>query len=618
MTPLSIKTGLGKIPDITSKIPFVAASLALAALGFYRLSLGDSVVYYFAWSVAIWIAMTLLVFLEKKYLVQTGSYLEQIKSLRCELSAKKFKNGFVDCATETLQKDDVILVKAGHKIPMDGVIVSGTTSVDETIFTGEAKILLKEKGDPVIGGSINCDSEITIELTSDRSLNVLEKIIQTHEKLFPTSVKLCIQANRIGATLSYLGILLGLIHFYYQRFVVLSSLEEAVRTTVGIFLAFSAFSLFPLTVMALHIFVHNLIQKGILVTSWQALDKLPHLNTLFFDKTGTLTKGDYEYSQTFLEKGTNQGKLLSSFFSLKSHSDHFLFKAMETHPWFNEIQKHEVKNFEIHPGLGVCGTVCPKGQREYFVAVGNLRFLKRMQMYISREMKAQIDDVEDMGDTVVLCGYDRQVKGLMSFSDILRPHVKEMLHSIQKLHVEPAIVTSDSEEVLTELIQQLKLKKIFSRCTPEEKTAKIGREKNQNKVIGLVSDSDDVKALAKADVSITLDTGTHIVKKTADVLIMGSDIRLISWLLQRTKSLTKCVYACAGIFVVNSLTLTALCLKNILSPEMTGLVVLVVNAFLLNAMYLLKGKSQATRRHQSILSDNHSGTYSSETLPGPA
>lgn len=609
---------LKKNSPAAGKIPFVLAGLISLVYGGYRLSAGDSFIYFFGLALALLMASCLIIFLENKYLARTRGYLKKIQNLRCEQSLKKTKTGFVECQTDTLQKGDIIQVKTGGKIPMDGVIVSGTTSVDETVFTGETKILLKEKGDSVIGGSINRDGDITIELTTDRPSNVLEKIIQTYEKLLPASLKLSAKIKAMSAALSYVGILLAGINFYVQHFMRLSSLAYTVKTTIAILLAFSAFSLFTITVIAIHIFIQHLIEKGILMTKWETLDNLSHLDTLFFDKTGTLTKGDYEYSQTFLEKGTNQGKLLSSFFSLKSHSSHFLFKAMETHPWFNEIQRNDVKNFEVHPGLGVCGMVYPKGQKEYFTAVGNLRFLKRMQMHVSREMKAQIDDMEDMGDTVVLCGYDRQVKGMMSFSDILRPHVKEMLHDIQKLRVEPAIITSDSEQVLSELIQQLNLKKIFSRCTPEEKVAKIGKEKNQNKVIGLVSDSDDKRALEKADISVCIDTGTAINSKTANVLIMGSDIRLVSWLIRRTKSLYKSVYVCAGIFTLNSLVLTGLAFKNILGPEMVGLTSVIVNAVLLNAVYLAKKAHPVTRHHQSTLNGNHSNTCPSGTLPGPA
>lgn len=609
---------LKKNSPTAGKIPFILAGLVSLAYGGYRLSAGDPFIYFFGLALALLMATGLIIFLENRYLARTSGYLKKIQNLRCEQSLKKTKTGFVACPTDTLQKGDIIQVKTGGKIPMDGVIVSGTTSVDETVFTGEPKILLKGKGDPVIGGSINRDGDITIELTADRDSNVLEKIIQTHEKLFPVTLKLSAKTKAMCAGLSYLGILLGSINFYLNHFISLSPLEYTVKTTLAILLAFSALSFFTITVMAIHIFIHHLIQKGILMTKWETLDNIVRLNTLFFDKTGTLTRGDYEYSQTFLEKGTNQGKLLSSFFSLESHSSHFLFKAMETHPWFNEIQRYEVKNFEVHPGLGVCGMVYPKGQREYFTAVGNLRFLKRMQMYVTREMKAQIDDVEDLGDTVVLCGYDRQVKGMMSFSDILRPHVKEMLQGIQKLHVEPAIITSDSEEVLSELIQQLNLKKIFSRCTPEEKVSKIGKEKNQGKTIGLVSDSDDMKALEKADVSVCIDTGTAITNKMADVLVMGSDIRLVSWLIQRTKSLYRTVYLCAGVFALNSLALTALSFKNILEPEMVGLTSVAVNVAILNAVYFTKKKNLVTRHHQSVLNGNHSNTYPSETLPGPA
>jgi cation transport ATPase len=237
----------------------------------------------------------------------------------------------------------------------------------------------------------------------------------------------------------------------------------------------------------------------------------------------------------FIETGTNQGQFLTAFFSLEAACNHPFAAAIESHPWYNEIQKAKIGDFKLHPGLGVCGTIRARDRREFFAAVGSLRFLKRLQMFISRDMKNQVEDLEAMGETVLLCGYDGQVKGIMSFSDVLRPQARSVLNRIKHAHIEPAIVTGDSEEAIAHLANSVGIKKVYSRCTPDEKASKIQREVAEGRMVGIVgSEDDDPECFKAAQVGISVDIGTRF-HDTPSILLMGSDLRLVSWLITQAQ-----------------------------------------------------------------------------------
>lgn len=575
--------GAGLVLGLTALISF--------SFGIHALFQHESSLFYFNLSTLTLFIASVLKYYESIFLYNTYKHIHTLENLRPKNTLKKVRSTFIETETLTLQKDDIILVKAGGIIPVDGTIISGTTSVDETILTGEIKILLKEKGETVVGGTLNRDSEIQVQLSSDIKDNVLEKIIHTLNSNPPKSFLLYHKARQFASSWGFIGILIFLVTLYYMLVIEKADTSHTMKTSLSVLLSFSIFSFSPAALILANKLSDSLTKQGILIKKSSIIRSLVQLDKLFFDKTGTLTKGIFEYSQNYIEQGTNQGKLLSALFSLESQSHHFFSKAIETHPWYNEIPKCPVHDFKLQSGLGICGYVQPKNQSQYFAACGNLRFLKRMQMYITKDMKIKTDDLEAMGDTVVLCGYDRQVKGLLSFSDTLRPHVKETLYQIKKMKIVPAIITGDSAESLSNLIHQLKIENVFERCTPEEKTTKIAREKNKNNIIGMIGKNADHTAFEKADVSITLDTGTDISNRLADVLILGSDIRMISWLIRSVRSLYRSTYSYLFFSLFTSVTMATMAIGKIFSPEIISLLVFTCNMLVLRLAYTSKGKS---------------------------
>ncbi|MBX7148634.1 HAD-IC family P-type ATPase [bacterium] len=425
---------------------------------------------------------------------------------------------------------DVIRVNPGQVIPLDGIIESGATSVDESPITSEPTIRFKQKGDMVTGSSINRDSTIFIRVETEALQHKFPSIIRLiHDAILSHSR---FQA-RLEKVLPWVIALVILVALGTCLMIGKTNPVHAVQSLLSVIVVttFSSFVyMIPLVVV---LAIGKLALSGILLGSSRFFSSLSRLSSLFFDKTGTLTRGEFVYSKYYQEVGVNQGTLLSTIFSLERQSDHPLARSMPTHPWYNEMHKHDVKNFETHPGLGICGKVCEPGKPERFAVVGNLRFLKRHQMQVSREMKTKLDELESMGETVILCGWDRQVRGLMSFADTLSTDVKPLMEALEKLKVEPIMITGDHEEMISNLTYAHGLKQVYTRCLPDEKVNKIKAKKEGGKLVGMVGNvRDDSHVYQASDVSLVLGASTDFTPQGAQVVLYGKNLLKITNLIR--------------------------------------------------------------------------------------
>lgn len=445
------------------------------------------------------------------------------KALRLERYQKKWVN------VADLNVGDRVEVQPGEEIPCDGVIESGTTSVDESLLTAETTILLKTKGQAVIGSSINRDATIVVRVVLAPQDHFLERMMDhireslLHIPRRETTDRWLI----IFCVIAVLGVAAAA--FFYRFENIYISLSRSL--TVLYIATFCQWA--RLTPIVLAMGLGRVARHGILIRSSTLFKKIAKIDFLFCEKTQTLTKGDFHFSQLFFERGVNQGTFLSSIFSLEAQSSHPLARAMSTHPWYIEIDQHRVEDFQSHPGLGICGRVCERGKRGHFAAVGNQRFLKRFQMQISRAMRERIEDLESMGETVILCGWEGQVKGLMSFTDTLRSDVKSFFAHLRSLRVKPVMITGDHDEMMGHLAYAHGLENIYTRCLPDEKSRKIKNRQEKGHLVGMLSNNlVSIQAIEQADVGLIMETRENMTGKEAAVMVLGSRLLNITDLIQ--------------------------------------------------------------------------------------
>lgn len=573
-----------------SKFPAIVASFFSLAAGVYlHHFFGSFLVEYFLISSYTQLVLSFLFYLDEKNSTQADSFAHSLEELQVDSAQKIVSDGteFVD--PKSLREGDIILVQAGDIIPRDGEILSGTTSVDESDLTKEFRPLHKDVGYKVVGGTINRDNDIQVRVAGDFDQDVLSLMIAQTTQALDGKAPLKQRAQLFSRLfpILFLGLAVGL-GIYWHQFAG-QNLHKTFLSIIGLLLA-SPLCLDSIGRIALLRLIGEAVQKGLLFAKATVLERLGSIRELFFNKTGFLTIGSFAYSQEFVQSGNNLGDMLSTVFSLERQTRHPLSKAIKTHPWYNEIPRYPVKDLKVHDGLGISGIVQPKYQKEYKAFVGNLRFLKRNQCHISRELKSKIDDLESIGETVILCGYHRQVKGLITFTDTLHKNVRKTLGQIQNLGIKTTLVTSDTEKTITQMLGSVGLDKIHSRLTPEEKVQKVDQAQSKHPT-AFVSNDTLEPVFDKAELTLSTDTGSDIKTHPADVMIMGSRIDLLSWLLSHTRLYKNAL----RLSIWGSLLMSALLITWIILNPPTPMAVLGLSAlwsfFLLEKISLLRPRS---------------------------
>lgn len=445
----------------------------------------------------------------------------QVSHLRPQSAIKIIKNQEVKTLISELKIGDVIKVGQGEIIPCDGVITSGTTSVDETQLISEKTILLKTKGDSVTGASLNRDGPILVKIVKEPSQHFLEQIISIFTEAIGSLPKIHHRLEQ-GYYMGIIGVgILIIIGFFYFSW---NPSQLITMLLVSLFIFIGLGGVVRITPMVVALGIGRAAKHGILIRSGELFSKLATLDYLFFEKTGTISRGHFIFSQLFMENGVNQGEILSTIFSLEEKSEHWLAQGVKTHPWYLEISRHPVADLKQHTGLGICGTLCAKGHPEKFVAIGNIRFLKRQQMQVSKSMRDKIDMLEAMGETVILCGWNGWAKGLMSFADILRSDVQPLLKSLTHLKISPVVITGDHDSMIANLTHTHGIQDVYTRCLPEEKARKITNRQEQGYKVGMVGNStQEGESFKRADVAITLGSNTNLIEDVG-VIILGKKL----------------------------------------------------------------------------------------------
>ncbi len=440
---------------------------------------------------------------------------------------------------KTLRPGDKIIVLSGETIPRDGIIVAGDTSVDESELTRTTTPLHKTKGDVVFGGTLNRDSEIQIEIQGPYSEDLLPVLAGQTQNLIHEKTKSRQVLSGLVRILPVLFLFLAVVAgWLVSRFVFADIRFENTFATIVATLAAMPLGLSFLQKVRQKT-IGQFWQQGIVIKKAATLERLGALKTVFFNKTGILTNGEFLYSQEIMQSGNSLGEFLGVVFSLEAGVDHPLAKAVTQHPWYNEIPQAKILNKTFYPGLGISGTLQAPDQSRFQACVGNLRFMKRHQCQISRELKTKIEDLENLGETVIMCGYDREVRGIMSFGDTLRRHVTRALTSIQQAGVATALITGDTEKTITQILGDAPFSQVYARCTPDEKIAQMLKAETPAQQVALVTSDLQNETGTDNKITIALDTGLHIRQHPADVLILNAKIENVATLIIAAKSLQK-------------------------------------------------------------------------------
>ncbi len=462
-------------------------------------------------------------FLEQRTLNKTRSAIKELTEMAPESALKQMTNGeFEEVDVDEVDVGDILLVKTGAKIPVDGTVLSGEGSINEASITGESLPVLKEKGSNVFAGTILDNG--TIQITADRvgEDTTFGKIIELVEEAQDSKSEAERFIDRFSKYYTPAVLLLSMLVWAFSR-----NLELAI--TILVLGCPGALVIgVPVSNVA---GIGNGARHGVLLKGSEVIGDFSRLDTMVFDKTGTLTAGNPSVAEKEYY-GDHISEALGYLASVERESDHPLAKAVLEE--IGETTFSPVENTEVVKGGGIAATV--NGRR---VAVGNVALMEREHVALSEAAKADIDRFEKGGNSLVLTSVDGELKVLMGVRDQIRPGVKDDLRRLKKLGVRNLVMLSgDNQGTVDAVSRELGLTEAHGNMLPEDKSAYIKRlieEKKQ--IVAFVGDGvNDSPSLALAHIGIAMGSGTDVAIETSDVVLMNSDFSRLPHALGLTKA----------------------------------------------------------------------------------
>ncbi len=483
----------------------------------------------FFWELATLIDIMLLGhWIEMRSVLSASRALEElVKLLPSEVHLIKENETTVDIPIEEIKPGDRVLIKPGEKIPADGVIIKGRTSVNESMLTGESNPIEKKEGSIVIGGSINGEGSIVVEIKKTGKDTYLSQVIELVKKAQESRSKTQDLANKFAFYLTLIAISVGtltlLIWFLFNKNLAFA-LERAV--TVMVITCPHALGLaIPLVVS---VSTALSAKNGFLVKNRIAFEKARKIQAIIFDKTGTLTKGKFGITD-IVEINSNEKELLSIAGGLEALSEHPIAQGILEAVKERGIQIPEVKNFKAISGKGVEGYINGELYR-----VVSPTFLEENKINIDNK---EINRLLSQGKTIIYVLKDSKILGAIALADIIREESKIAIRQLKSLGIKCMMLTGDNSFVAKWVAEELGLDNYFSEVLPHQKSEKIKEIQSQKLTVAMVGDGvNDAPALVQADIGIAIGAGTDVAIESADIILVRNDPRDVVTLIKLAKS----------------------------------------------------------------------------------
>lgn len=436
-------------------------------------------------------------------------------------TAHHLKDGQIhDMPVSELKIEDMVMVKPGEKVPVDGIVTEGESYVDESMLTGESKPVKKAKDDKVIGGAINGNGSLTIKVAStgkDGYLNKVVKLVEDAQKIKSKTQNFADRAAKILTFVALGGGVITLVVWLLLGFPFVFALERMV--TVMVISCPHALGLAVPLVVAISTSISA--QKGLLIRNRTAFENARLITTIIFDKTGTLTKGSHELQEVkILNDDFDDRELLRLASGIEQHSEHYIATGLIRKVEELGITIPKSENFNYLPGKGLEGNV--EGKE---VKVVGPNYLKEQNISIS-------ETEDDFTGTVVYVLVNKKVVGYITFSDQIRESSFEAIQQLKEAGIKNLLLTGDNEKVAKKVSDELKMDGFLANVLPHEKLEKVKDLQEKGEYIAMTGDGiNDAPALAQADVGIAVGSGTDIAAETADIILVNSDPKDIANLI---------------------------------------------------------------------------------------
>lgn len=462
---------------------------------------------------------------------------------------------------EEIRQGDILRILPGETIPVDGTIINGETSVDQSIMTGESLPVDKGVGEEVFCGTINRFGSIDISATKVGKNSSLQKLIRMVQDAENKQAPMQRIADRVASWLVPVALLIAILAYVFTGNIV---------TAVTVLVVFCPCALVLATPTAIMAAIGQATKHGVIIKSGEALEKMGKVDTIAFDKTGTLTYGRLDVSDMIsFDETISETDLLSLAASAEAKSEHPLGKAIVAYAKAKEVPLAESTAFKMTTGKGIFAEVDNRS-----LLCGNEKFLTENGVSIDNKVQSALERLRTQGKASILVAEGQKCIGVIALSDVLRPEAKDMVSRLSDMHTRTVLLTGDHQKTADYFARQVGISEVRAELLPEEKVRSIEKLQAENHKVCMIGDGvNDAPALKTADVSVAMGSmGSDIAVDAAEVALMSDDISKIPYLKRLSNATVKTIKASITLSMCINFVAIVLSLMEVLTPTTGALV----------------------------------------------
>ena len=542
-------------------------------------------------------------YLETRAKGRTSTAIKSLMKLQAKTATLLRNNEEMEIPIENVQIDDIVVVKPGEKIPLDGNVVSGESYVDESAVTGEPIPVLKDAGKSVVGGTINQNGVIrfkAMKIGKDTMLSQIIKLVEEAQGSKPPVQRLA------DTAVSYFIptiLTIAIVSFVFWYLITGSTLLFALTVLISILVVACPCALGLATPTAVTVGIGRGAEFGILVKNGEALEISEKLTTMVFDKTGTLTKGKPEVTD-ISSIGIPDNNLLKFVASVEKNSQHPLAEAVIKKAQSENIEIVESQNFDTFGGKGVKAIV-----DENEVIIGNRALFRDRNIIISDNVEDQLYKFENKGKTAILIGVNNELSGIIAIADTLKETTKDAIEGLKKMNLKVVMITGDNERTAHAIAEQVGIQDVIAEVLPQEKSQEVKRLQESGEIVAFIGDGiNDAPALAQSDVGIAIGSGTDVAIESGEIVLIKDDIedavagvQLSKKVMSRIKQNLFWAFAYNVVLIPVAAGVLYPTFGIIFRPEFAGLAMALSSVSVLTLSLLLKGYVPPAKRENVVV-----------------
>lgn len=484
---------------------------------------------YFESAAVILALITLGKFLEARAKGKTSDAIKKLMDLSPKTALVERDGQELELPVEDVLKGDIIIVKPGQSVPVDGVIIFGNSSLDESMLTGESIPVEKKAGDKVIGASINKSGYFKFEAQNVGDDTTLSQIIRLVEEASSSKAPISKLADKISSIFVPVVIAIAVISTIVWL-VLGAEFEFALSIGIAVLVISCPCALGLATPTAIMVGTGKGAENGILIKSAEALEIAHQIQTVVMDKTGTITEGKPRVTDV-IARGISDAEMLKIAASAEKSSEHPLADAVVEEAKNRNLDLYDVKNFEAIPGQGLESTV---NNKKYYI--GNLRLVNEKKININ-DFEEKSTRLADEGKTPLYFADEQNVLGIIAVADVVKPTSQKAIKEFEAMGIEVVMLTGDNKKTAEAIRKQLGITRAIAEVLPQDKEREIRKIQEQGRKVAMIGDGiNDAPALARADVGIAIGAGTDVAIESADIVLIRSDLLDAVTAVQLSKS----------------------------------------------------------------------------------